>query len=66
MIAARFIDGEDLDRAEVVSRGPLDHLGKGLRVTDTEIMAPPQRKEGDKESGDFLFRVDGHLDSEVS
>ena len=60
VVAARLVHGEDLHRAEVVSRRPLDHFREGLRVADAEIMAPPQREERDEESGDFLFWVDGH------
>ena len=61
VVAAGFVDRQNLDGMEAVLGCPLDHLGERLGIANTKIMPSTQREERNKNSRDFFIRIEIHI-----
>ena len=61
VVAPGFVDRQNLDGADVVSGGPLDHLRESFGIANAEIMPSAQREEGNKQPCDFFLGIEMHF-----
>jgi hypothetical protein len=60
MIAADFVDRQELHQFEPDPCGPIDELPERFHVPDAEVVLRPQRKQRREHSRDFSFGREIH------
>ena len=61
VIAAHFIDRQNLNQPEPDLRRPIDELPEPLEIADAQVVLRAQRKQRRQHSGNLLFRRQIHM-----